>query len=146
MITEIDILEAVRDTLKASFGKKTVVYLDDIQENFKTPCFSLQIITTESPHNRATNQLDCNLYIDYISDLNDKDAVKFYQIKNQLRDLFVRGFQVKDRYIHTNSIQAETSGENKDFIEVKLDFSFLQAIPDNEPGWMMNNFYDKYKS
>lgn len=142
MITEMDILTAVRDVLKNEFKYK--VYLDDIQENFVPPAFFLQVITTESDYSKTLTHWDCSLFIDFVPKQAEKAARFMYEIKAKLREMFVKGFQVKDRWIHVTSISAETSGENKDFLECKLEFSFKQAIPENETQYIMQNFYDRY--
>ena len=139
MITEIDILTSVRDTLKAEYG--IPIYMDDVQENFRTPCFSLQIIVQEAPYNRVLNRWDCTLYIDYVG--KDKSAKHFYQIKNQIRNLFIQGFQVKDRWVHVSTISAETAGEDKDFVQIKMDFELLQQVQEQETNYLMQNFYNR---
>ena len=63
MLRQVEILKAVQDKLKKIYPLK--VYLDEVKEDFETPCFFLKLIKTAIPHNIESNKClnDCLLII-----------------------------------------------------------------------------------
>ena len=136
MISDIDILTATKEKLKSIYPNYPV-YLEETKEGFDSPCFFLKLQITQTQQNKANFFTDCNLYISYFSLKNDS-AANLYKVKNKVRQLFLFGLQVENRYLHFTSISATTSGQDADICEFTLPFNFYDSIDVQETNYKMN--------
>ena len=102
MLQSIDILKQVRNKLKSIYNY--TVYLDDSKENCDSPCFFLQLNINRKQVGKHKFFNSGNLYITYFATKGSTDAVEFYEIKDDISQLFHKGFQVQDRYIKINHL------------------------------------------
>ena len=122
------------------------VYLDDSKENCDSPSFFLQLNISRKQVGKHKFFNSGNLYITYFATKNTTDAVEFYEIKDNISQLFHTGFQVQDRYIKINNINAVTDGEDADIIYFTLIFEYLDTLgEDIETNMKIENIYQNNK-
>ena len=68
------------------------------------------------------------VHLTYFATKNTTDAVEFYNIKDNISQLFHVGFQAKDRYIKINNITSITDGDDADIIYFTLTFEFFDTL------------------
>ena len=140
----MDILKKVRNKLKSIYDY--TVYLDDSKENCDSPSFFLQLNISRKQVGKHKFFNSGNLYITYFATKNTTDAVEFYEIKDNISQLFHTGFQVQDRYIKINNINAVTDGEDADIIYFTLIFEYLDTLgEDIETNMKIENIYQNNK-
>jgi hypothetical protein len=140
----VDILKKVRNKLKSIYDY--TVYLDDSKENCDSPSFFLQLNISRKQVGKHKFFNSGNLYITYFATKNTTDAVEFYEIKDNISQLFHTGFQVQDRYIKINNINAVTDGEDADIIYFTLIFEYLDTLgEDIETNMKIENIYQNNK-
>nr|DAI46238.1 MAG TPA: tail completion protein [Caudoviricetes sp.] len=144
MLNSVDILKKVRNKLKSIYDY--TVYLDDSKENCDSPSFFLQLNISRKQVGKHKFFNSGNLYITYFATKNTTDAVEFYEIKDNISQLFHTGFQVQDRYIKINNINAVTDGEDADIIYFTLIFEYLDTLgEDIETNMKIENIYQNNK-
>lgn len=144
MLNSVDILKKVRNKLKSIYDY--TVYLDDSKENCDSPSFFLQLNISRKQVGKHKFFNSGNLYITYFATKNTTDAVEFYEIKDNISQLFHTGFQVQDRYIKINNINAVTDGEDADIIYFTLIFEYLDTLgEDIETNIKIENIYQNNK-
>lgn len=126
MLNSVDILKQVRNKLKSVYDY--TVYLDDSKESCDSPSFFLQLNINRKQVGKHKFFNNGNLYITYFATKGSTDAVEFYEIKDNISQLFHTGFQVQDRYIKINNISAITDGEDADIIYFTLTFEYLDTL------------------
>lgn len=139
MLKETDILKAARNEIKALYPNYQV-YLDDIKENFRTPCFFLKLIRATNQHTMYTCYNVCTMYITYFS-APEADALELYEVKDSLVEKFWSGLQVLDRNLKFGPITSNTDGQDSDLAQVTLPFSYYDAIPRIEPEYKMQELH-----
>lgn len=145
MLNSVDILKQVRNKLKSIYPY--TVYLDDSKENCDSPSFFLQLNISRKQAGKHKFFNNGNLYITYFATKNTTDAVEFYEIKDNISQLFHTGFQVQDRYIKINNITSVTDGEDADIIYFTLTFEYFDTLgEDVETNIMIENIYQNNKS
>ena len=144
MLNSVDILKQVRNKLKSVYVH--TVYLDDSKENCDSPSFFLQLNISRKQVGKHKFFNNGNLYITYFAVKNTTDAVEFYEIKDNISQLFHAGFKVKDRYIKINNINAITDGEDADIIYFTLQFEYFDTLgEDVETNIKIENIYQNNK-
>lgn len=128
MLNSIDILKAVRDKLKSIYDYS--VYLDDSKENCDSPCFFLSVNIYR--RQAGIDKIFCDgvIHLTYFSVKGETDAVEFYRIKDDISQLFHKGFKTKDRYIKIKSINAVTDGEDADIISFDMQLEYYDVYED----------------
>lgn len=145
MLNSVDILKQVRNKLKSVYDY--TVYLDDSKENCDSPCFFLQMNINRKQVGKHKFFNNGSLYITYFATKNTTDAVEFYEIKDNISQLFHAGFSVNDRYIKINNINAVTDGEDADIIYFTLQFEYIDILgEDEETTIMIENIHQNNKS
>lgn len=145
MLNSVDILKQVRNKLKSVYVH--TVYLDDSKENCDSPSFFLQLNISRKQVGKHKFFNNGNLYITYFAVKNTTDAVEFYEIKDNISQLFHAGFKVKDRYIKINNINAITDGEDADIIYFTLQFEYFDTLgEDVETNIKIENIYQNNKT
>lgn len=141
MIRAIDVLAAIRDTIKNKYS--CPVYLDEVTENFKTPCFFLQMRTTAAPAGPKQILHTCTAYVTYFPEKKER-ARTLYEVKDTLVRLFWNGIAVGDRYIKFDAVHVETEGADADIVYVDLPFRYYEAIDTDDPPYTMQVIHTKY--
>ena len=145
MLQSVDILKQVRNKLKSVYPY--TVYLDDSKENCDSPSFFLQLNISRKQVGKHKFFNSGNLYITYFATKNTTDAVEFYEIKDNISQLFHAGFSVKDRYVKINNISAITDGEDADVIYFTLTFEYFDTLGEDEITEIkIENIYQNNKS
>lgn len=144
MLNSVDILKKVRNKLKSIYDY--TVYLDDSKENCDSPSFFLQLNISRKQVGKHKFFNSGNLYITYFATKNTTDAVEFYEIKDNISQLFHTGFQVQDRYIKINNITSVTDGEDADIIYFTLTFEYFDTLgEDTITNIKIENIYQNNK-
>ncbi|MBP3722455.1 MAG: hypothetical protein J6I62_04290 [Selenomonadaceae bacterium] len=127
MLRQVEILKAVQDKLKKLYPLK--VYLDEVKEDFETPCFFLKLIKTAIPHNIESNKClnDCLLIIAYLALKGTAQATDLYDIKDNVTAAFWRGLQVKDRYLYFEEVSSDTDTEEAEIVYIQLPFKYYDT-------------------
>ena len=145
MLKQREILEATKIKLKELYDLP--VYLDEVKENFITPCFFLKLIKHTKPYNIQANknQNDCLLIITYIGIRDDRGEVKavdLYDVKDSVTAAFWRGMAVGKRWIHFAEITADTDGEEAEIVYIQLPFTYFDSDDgDKEAKYIIENIY-----
>ena len=127
MLKQTDILRATQEKLKKLYPLP--VYLDEVKEDFKTPCFFLKMIKRVQPHNINSNKClnECLLVITYFALKGTVQAVDLYDIKDSVAAAFWRGMQVGDRYIHFEEVKSDTDSEEAEIVYIQLPFTYYDS-------------------
>jgi hypothetical protein len=145
VLNSVEILKQVRNKLKSIYNY--TVYLDDSKENCDSPCFFLQLNILRKQVGKHKFFNSGNLYITYFATKNKTNAVEFYNIKDNISQLFHAGFSVKDRYIKINNISAITDGEDADIIYFTLQFEYFDTLGEDKiTNIKIENIYQNNKS
>lgn len=128
MIKQSEILKAARDKLKTIC--EIPIYLSEVVENFKSPCFFLKLIKKIQPENESANRFsnDCLLIVAYYEQKGVDRALNLYDIQDAVILSFWRGFKVGKRYLHLQEIQCDFEGSNtEDIVYVAMNFSYFDV-------------------
>lgn len=136
MIAVTNILESTRDKLKSL--KDIPVYLDEVKESFKSPCFFLKTIKTTVPEKEFLYKTQLTLYITYYAKKGHNSALELLAIKDLVNYAFAKGIFVDDsnknkRYLRFASIENETIGKDADIVEFTLRTSYLERMHQENP-------------
>ena len=151
MIRQSEILKAVQSKLKTIYNLP--VYLDEVVENFISPCFFLKMLKKSEPDNVAANRNinKCMIVITYFAEKGVNNALELYDIKDAITQGFWRGLQIGRRYIHFYEISSETDGEEADIVYVYMNFNYYDSDAEenkdrnNEDVLIMEKFYQTEK-
>lgn len=127
MLKQTDILRTAQEKLKKLYPLP--VYLDEVKEDFQTPCFFLKMIKRVVPHNIQSdkNLNDCLLVITYFALKGTVQAVDLYDIKDSVAAAFWRGMQVGNRYIHFEEVRSDTDSEEQEIVYIQLPFQYYDS-------------------
>lgn len=143
MLTQIDILKAVRDILINHY--EYPVYLDEVKEGFESPCFFLKSIRLTNLDNKSYELNNITIYLTFFSEKGTLTAEELYIIQDSLTSYFRSGFTVlKDnRYLLTKNLSHEIEGEDSDIIILSFDVQYYDYLytKDNE-----NEAYDRLET
>lgn len=135
MVPVANILNSTRDKLKNL--KDIPVYLDEVKESFKSPCFFLKTIKTTTPKKEFLYHTQLTLYITYYAKKNHNSAIELLEIKDLINYGFAKGIFVcgngEERYFRFFSIESETIGKDADIIEFTLRTNYYERIEKDEP-------------
>ena len=132
MLKQTDILGAVKKKLKEIVDLP--VYLDEVVENYQSPCFFLKLMKKTEPDNVQANRLlnKCLLLITYFAEKGINEAADLYDIKDAITQAFWRGLEVKTRYIMFLEITSETEGDDADIIYMELPFNYYDSDKEDD--------------
>lgn len=140
MLTQIDILKAVRDILINHY--EYPVYLDEVKEGFESPCFFLKSIRLTNLDNKSYELNNITIYLTFFSEKGTLTAEELYIIQDSLTSYFRSGFTVQkdNRYLLTRNLSHEIDGEDSDIIIFSFDIQYYDYLytKDNE-----NEAYEK---
>lgn len=140
MLTQIDILKAVRDILKTHYDYP--VYLDETKEGFESPCFFLKSNRLTNLDNKSYELNNITIYLTFFSEKGTLNAEELYTIQDSLTSYFRSGFAVQkdNRYLLTKNLSHEIDGEDSDIIILSFDIQYYDYLytKDNE-----NEAYEK---
>ena len=145
MLKQTDILRAAQERLKKLYPLP--VYLDEVKEDFQTPCFFLKLIKFRSylgchvltdifdPRIAGVGFIgyqkvqlnDCLLVITYFALKGTVQAVDLYDIKDSVAAAFWRGMKVCDRYIHFEEVRSDTDSEEQEIVYIQLPFQYYDS-------------------
>jgi len=127
LLKQTDILRAAQERLKKLYPLP--VYLDEVKEDFQTPCFFLKLIKRVEPHNISSDKClnDCLLVITYFALKGTVQAVDLYDIKDSVAAAFWRGMKVCDRYIHFEEVRSDTDSEEQEIVYIQLPFQYYDS-------------------
>ena len=128
MLTQIDILQAVRDILKTHYDYP--VYLDETKEGFESPCFFLKSNRLANLDNQCYELNNITIYITFYSEKGTLNAEELYILQDSLTSYFRSGFTVlKDnRYLLTKNLSLEIEGEDSDIIRLSFDVKYYDYL------------------
>lgn len=151
MLTQIDILKAVRDVLKTHYDYP--VYLDETKEGFESPCFFLKSNRLTNLDNKSYELNNITIYLTFYSEKGTLNAEELYILQDSLTSYFRSGFTVlKDnRYLLTKNLSLEIEGEDSDIIHLSFDIQYYDYLytkdTENEAYDRLINLYlhERYK-
>ena len=140
MLTQIDILKAVRDIQINHY--EYPVYLDEVKEGFESPCFFLKSNRLTNLDNKSYELNNITIYLTFFSEKGTLAAEELYTIQDSLTSYFRSGFAVQkdNRYLLTKNLSHEIDGEDSDIINFSFDIQYYDYLytKDNE-----NEAYEK---
>jgi hypothetical protein len=128
MLTQIDILQAVRDILINHY--EYPVYLDEVKEGFESPCFFLKSIRLTNLDNKSYELNNITIYLTFFSEKGTLNAEELYTIQDSLTSYFRSGFIVQkdNRYLLTKNLSHEIDGEDSDIITFSFDIQYYDYL------------------
>lgn len=128
MLTQIDILSAIKDILASKFGYP--IYLDEVKEGFESPCFFLKAIRTTNRDNKCNQLNTIMIYITFFSEKGTLTAEELYNLQDSLTQYFISGFPVKkdNRHLQTLNLNHEIDGEDSDIINFSFDIRYYDYL------------------
>ena len=128
MLTQIDILSAIKDILTSKFGYP--IYLDEVKEGFESPCFFLKAIRTANRDNKCNQLNTIMIYITFFSEKGTLTAEELYNLQDLLTQCFISEFHVKkdDRYLQALNLNHEIDGEDSDIIIFSFDIRYYDCL------------------
>ena len=132
MLKQSEILEAVKIKLKEIIN--IPVYLDEVKENYETPCFFLKLVKHTRPENEAANRYynECLLGIAYFEQKGTAKASIFYDVQDAIIRKFWRGLKIGKRYIHFQQLECDIVGQDGDIMSVALPFNYFDYDEDED--------------
>ena len=130
MITSKDIKAAIIEKLRSRFPNYEYYSGLEVIEGYEKPCFFTFIeILDVSKINTNISNTDYLFLIDYFQP--EKDEIDLLEKMEEIINLFLNGFKVKDRYI-VPELSQNYIGKNKNILEIELSFSVIQEITKEE--------------
>lgn len=128
MLTQIDILQAVRDTLKVNYDYP--VYLDETKEGFESPCFFLKSIRLSNKDSKCYELNNITIYLTFFSEKGTLNAEELYIIQDSLTSYFGSGIKVNkdNRYLLTRNLSHTIDGEDSDIITFSFDIQYYDYL------------------
>ena len=132
MLKQSDILEAAKLKLKEIIN--IPVYLDEVQENYKSPCFFIKLVKITRPEHEAANRFsnDCLLGVAYFAQKGTVKASMIYDIQDAIISKFWKGLKIGKRYIHFQELECDIVGNENDIMTVAMPFSYFDCDEDND--------------
>lgn len=128
MLTQIDILQSVRDILKANYDYP--VYLDETKEGFESPCFFLKSIRLSNKDSKCYELNNITIYLTFFSEKGTLTAEELYIIQDSLTSYFGSGIKVNkdNRYLLTRNLSHTIDGEDSDIITFSFDIQYYDYL------------------
>lgn len=128
MLTQIDILQAVRDILKAHY--EYPIYLDEVKEGFESPCFFLKSIRLSNQDSKCYELNNITIYLTFFSEKGALTAEELYFIQDSLTSYFGSGIKVNkdNRYLLTRNLSHTIDGEDSDIITFSFDIQYYDYL------------------
>lgn len=141
---EYDILDAAAKVLATV--RDIPVVLDHEEEGIESPRFFASLVDVASQSNLRLIYHDCTLHITYFAPKGQTNTEELYAIKDGVKDAFVSGMTVGDRYIKFTSVSAEIAGEDADIIYFDLPFVYYESVEQKEPDDLIMHIYSREKN
>lgn len=128
MLTQIDILQAVRDILKTHYDYP--VYLDETKEGFESPCFFLKSNRLANLDNQCYELNNITIYLTFFSEKGTLNAEELYILQDSLTSYFGSGIKVNkdNRYLLTRNLSHTIDGEDSDIITFSFDIQYYDYL------------------
>lgn len=128
MLTQIDILQSVRDILKANY--EYPIYLDEVKEGFESPCFFLKSIRLSNQDSKCYELNNITIYLTFFSEKGALTAEELYFIQDSLTSYFGLGIKVNkdNRYLLTRNLSHTIDGEDSDIITFSFDIQYYDYL------------------
>ena len=143
MLRTTDILESVIAILDKAF--ELPVYTREVIEGFTQPCFFVQIVRTQNSVTKNFNSHRLSIVIYYFASEEANVEDEFMDIADNIRFLFGLGFTAGGRFLHTQEVDDERTGERQNILVTTIRLSFLDDTGyDAEAGYeTMREMYAK---
>lgn len=119
-----DIVKAVTKKLKDEFSCK--IYSDEILENFSKPCFFIAVVPATIPQTLNFMEKRVTIVLTYFPKDSMKNEVHYLDVYDRVQAMFPVGIQVNDRYLHVDRVTQERTGEERDILQIDIDFIYLE--------------------
>ena len=127
--------KSISDTIKSTFNMPC--YARDTQEGGKKPCFFIEINTDSI--SRDTKQYDdysIQIELTYVD--TRRDDITFYNIIEQVKNLYIHYIKVGDRTLHVNNFDYNYVGDNDEQLAFQIDTRFKDFNKIAETDDLMN--------
>lgn len=129
ILKQAEILKCVTAILKTKF--KYPIYVNEIQEVFKTPCFFIKLIKTTTTNSFNTNSNILSIVITYFSSKEKNKEIEYMNLYDDIVETFENGFKTDSRYLHINNITSERIGEKQDILQIIISVNYFDFINKN---------------
>lgn len=128
MLTQINILQAVRDILHTHY--EYPIYLDEVKEGFESPCFFLKSIRLSNKDSKCYELNNITIYITFFSEKGALTAEELYILQDSLTSYFESGIKVNkdNRYLLTRNLSHSIDGEDSDIITFSFDIQYYDYL------------------
>lgn len=128
MLTQIDILQAVRDILHTHY--EYPIYLDETKEGFESPCFFIKSIRLSNQDSKCYELNNITIYLTFFSEKGTLNAEELYIIQDSLTSYFGSGIKVNkdNRYLLTRNLSHTIDGEDSDIITFSFDIQYYDYL------------------
>lgn len=120
-IKQIDILTAVAGLIKYP------VYDDDEKQGFDKPCFFIKLLPISIKNTLNTNKHKLSIILTYFPKNYKERQIEYLKVSDEIKDLFMQGFKVKNRYLHVDFIQDTRIGELGDILQIELEINYYDT-------------------
>lgn len=161
---EYDILDAAAKVLATV--RDIPVVLDHEEEGIESPRFFASLVDVASQSNLRLIYHDCTLHITYFApkeqDIDDLETWEsifgivpdpehegydfrnnrvLLTLKDAVKDAFVAGMEVGDRYIKFTSVSAQIEGQDADLIYFDMPFVYYEGVSEKKPDYLMEKIH-----
>lgn len=131
VIKYIEIIQQAAALIKKECNCK--VYADEVLENFNKPCFFIKLASINSPQTVNFTEKTVTLVLTYFPADDMRDELHYMDIFDRVERLFQHGLQLSQRFLHTSSIDADRVGEERDILQITVDFEYLDRVIIHKP-------------
>lgn len=135
------ILDAARNVLKKIAD--IPIYFDHAREGITSPCFFASLTDVANIHNPKLVFHNCTLHITYFVPKHSVKTLQLCEMKDKLKDAFVMGMPVGDRYITFTSVSAELEGEDSDYIYFDAPFEYFEHVDEDGPDDLIMKIHER---
>ena len=125
-VKQINIIKKIADILTANFN--CTVYSDEVLEGFNKPCFFIKFVSTSSLQTVHFTSKTLSVILTYFPQDEFKNEMQYLDVLDKIQNLFQRGIQVKDRFLHTEDIFETRVGEEQDILQITINIPYLDKV------------------
>lgn len=125
-ISSSEVLCAVAKSLDTEFGYD--IYSDEVKEDFKTPCFFIQIIRTDIPQTVNLKDVNLAVVITFFTDKESRNEETYLDVEERIREIFEVNYRVQERVLKVDSVSAQRIGELHDILQITIDMPYTERV------------------
>ena len=131
-----DIHKSIAETIKKTFSMPC--YSRDTKEGAKKPCFFIEINIDEIARDtKYYDDYSVQIELTYVD--TKRDDITYYNIIEQMKNLYKHYIKVGNRTLHVNSFDYNYVGDNDEQLAFQIDTKFKDINYIQDDNDLMNN-------